>query len=101
MIDRKPIRVDRSGTKSFRAPEIYLHSPRQTTGNSFIKNGRGYCIYMLVAMDIWAVGVILLSFLANAFPIFNPKDDAGGIIELTKVFGSRKMREFANFYGKS
>ncbi|CAO3675789.1 unnamed protein product [Rhizopus stolonifer] len=81
---RKPIHVDRSGTKSFRAPEIYLHSPRQTT-----------------AMDIWAVGVILLSFLANTFPIFNPKDSAEGIIELTEIFGLRKMREFAKFYGRN
>ncbi|RCI07133.1 hypothetical protein CU098_003737, partial [Rhizopus stolonifer] len=82
---RKPIHVDRSGTKSFRAPEIYLHSPRQTT----------------VAMDIWAVGVILLSFLANVFPIFNPKDGAEGLIELTEVFGLKKMREFAKFYGRN
>ncbi|CEJ00859.1 hypothetical protein RMCBS344292_14904 [Rhizopus microsporus] len=29
---RKHIHVDRSGTRSFRAPEIYLHSMRQTTG---------------------------------------------------------------------
>ncbi|CEG75560.1 hypothetical protein RMATCC62417_10581 [Rhizopus microsporus] len=79
---RKHIHVDRSGTRSFRAPEIYLHSMRQTT-----------------AMDIWAVGVILLSFLTNVYPFFDPEDSAAGIVELISVFGTKKVHEFAKFYG--
>ncbi|KAG1170736.1 hypothetical protein G6F70_005186 [Rhizopus microsporus] len=81
---RKHIHVDRSGTRSFRAPEIYLHSMRQTT-----------------AMDIWAVGVILLSFLTNVYPFFDPEDSAAGIVELISVFGTKKVHEFAKFYGRN
>ncbi|CAO3695919.1 unnamed protein product [Rhizopus stolonifer] len=80
---RRPIQVDRSGTRSFRAPEIYLNSPRQTT-----------------AMDIWAVGVILLSFLTNIYPYFDAEDSAAGIVELMTTFGTKQVSSFANFYGK-
>ncbi|KAG1147639.1 hypothetical protein G6F37_003896 [Rhizopus arrhizus] len=81
---RKYISVDRSGTRSFRAPEIYLNSLRQTT-----------------AMDIWAVGVILLSFLTNVYPYFDPEDSAAGIVELMSTFGLKQVHSFAKFYGRN
>ncbi|KAI9266951.1 kinase-like domain-containing protein [Sporodiniella umbellata] len=81
---RKYISVDRSGTRSFRAPEIYLNSIRQTT-----------------AMDIWAVGVILISFLSNLYPYFDPEDSAAGIVELMTTFGVKQVHDFATFYGRN
>jgi cell division control protein 7 len=51
-------------------------------------------------MDIWAVGVILLSFLTNVYPFFDPEDSAAGIVELISVFGTKKVHEFAKFYGE-
>ncbi|RCH95462.1 hypothetical protein CU098_002208, partial [Rhizopus stolonifer] len=74
---RRPIQVDRSGTRSFRAPEIYLNSPRQTTG------------------------VILLSFLTNIYPYFDAEDSAAGIVELMTTFGTKQVNSFANFYDES
>lgn len=91
--------MDRSGTRSFRAPEIYLNSLRQTTGKQlYLKRCQG--IYELVAMDIWAVGVILLSFLTNVYPYFDPEDSAAGIVELMSTFGLKQMHSFAKFYGE-
>ncbi|KAI9272585.1 kinase-like domain-containing protein, partial [Sporodiniella umbellata] len=81
---RTPIQVDRSGTKAYRAPEIYLNSPRQTT-----------------AMDIWAVGVIMISFLTGIFPFFKPDDVADGILELMSLFGTEEVCKFGKFYGRN
>ncbi|CAO3564027.1 unnamed protein product [Mortierella alpina] len=48
---RPAIRVNRAGTRGFRAPEILFRHYRQT-----------------VAIDIWAVGVTMFSFLSGRFP---------------------------------
>lgn len=76
-------KADRSGTRGFRAPEIMLR----------------YC-YQTTAVDIWAVGVILLIILSGRYPFFEPEDDADGILELAHVFGLTKMKEFAAYYGR-
>lgn len=78
---RLPFQANRSGTKGFRAPEIMLKYANQTT-----------------AIDIWAVGVILLIILAGKYPFFNPDDDADGIIELAHLFGKKELTTFAEHY---
>ncbi|KAL7311495.1 Cell division control protein 7 [Mucor circinelloides] len=80
---RSPLQADRSGTKGFRAPEVMLRYRYQTS-----------------AIDIWAVGVILLTILSGRYPIFEPEDDANGIMELAHVFGIKKMKEFTEYYGR-
>ncbi|KAG1473966.1 hypothetical protein G6F56_000638 [Rhizopus delemar] len=52
-------------------------------------------------MDIWAVGVILLSFLTNIYPYFDAEDSAAGIVELMTTFGTKQVNSFANFYGRN
>lgn len=60
-----------------------------------------YCTeHIILAIDIWAVGVILLIILAGKYPFFNPDDDADGIIELAHLFGKKELTTFAEHYGK-
>ena len=75
----------RTGTKGFLAPEVIFHSNFQST-----------------QVDIWACGVILLSFLAKRFPIFNlnvfsqiNEDIIKEIEPLIIVFGREKIIEIA------
>ncbi|KAI8072115.1 kinase-like domain-containing protein [Thamnidium elegans] len=83
--DQRPhFHAIRSGTKGFRAPEVLLKYLNQTT-----------------AIDIWAVGVILLVILSGRYPFFNPEDDPDAIIELAHLFGMKKLKEFVEFYGRS
>ncbi|KAI9334637.1 kinase-like domain-containing protein [Pilaira anomala] len=74
----------RSGTKGFRAPEVVLKYLNQTT-----------------AIDIWAVGVILLTILTGRYPFFNPDNDSEVIMELAHLFGMKKLKEFMNYYHRS
>lgn len=83
MINRPSLQADRSGTKGFRAPEVMVRFKHQTT-----------------AVDMWAVGVILLVILSSRYPFFEPEDDADGILELGHIFGLQKMIEFSQFYGR-
>ena len=75
----------RTGTKGFLAPEIIFHSKFQCT-----------------KVDIWSAGVILLSFLAKRFPIFNlnifskiNEDCIKEIVPLVIVFGREKILDVA------
>jgi len=57
--------------------------------------------YQTSAIDIWAVGVILLTILSGQYPIFEPEDDANGVIELAHVFGMKQLKEFTEYYGRT
>ncbi|KAG0305154.1 hypothetical protein BGZ98_004538 [Dissophora globulifera] len=81
---RPVIRVNRAGTPGFRAPEILFRHVRQT-----------------VALDIWCVGVILLSFLTGRFPFFNSRDDVEGILEIAILFGSIEMKRAAAAFDRN
>ncbi|OBZ82246.1 Cell cycle serine/threonine-protein kinase hsk1 [Choanephora cucurbitarum] len=81
---RPALHADRSGTRGFRAPELLMRYKHQTT-----------------AVDIWAVGVILLIILSGQYPFFEPDDDADSIMELAHVFGMKKLKEFVEYYGRS
>ncbi|KAF9966381.1 hypothetical protein BGZ70_002505 [Mortierella alpina] len=81
---RPAIRVNRAGTRGFRAPEILFRHYRQT-----------------VAIDIWAVGVTMFSFLSGRFPFFHSNDDAGALLEIAVLFGYRDMRRAAARFNRT
>lgn len=75
-------RANRAGTRGFRAPEVLFKCTSQTT-----------------KIDIWAVGIILLSLLTRRFPFFNCMDDADALIELSTIFGRRAIQECSLLHG--
>lgn len=38
--------------------------------------------------------------LSGRYPFFEPEDDADGIMELSHLFGMKKLKEFTEYYGK-
>ncbi|KAF9135831.1 hypothetical protein BGW39_011420 [Mortierella sp. 14UC] len=83
--DTRPvIRVNRAGTRGFRAPEILFRHVEQT-----------------VALDIWSVGVILLCFLSGRFPFFHSDDDLEALLEIAVVFGQREMAAVAATFDRT
>lgn len=82
--DQRPSRrANRAGTRGFRAPEVLLKCTAQTT-----------------AIDMWSAGVILLTLLSRRFPFFHSQDDIDALLELTNIFGKRKMRETSLLHGQ-
>ena len=75
-------RANRAGTRGFRAPEVLLKCTAQTT-----------------KIDIWSVGVILLTILAQRFPFFNSADDVEAMIEIATIFGKKRMTSCATLHG--
>ncbi|KFY41264.1 hypothetical protein V495_05010 [Pseudogymnoascus sp. VKM F-4514 (FW-929)] len=81
--DTRPSRrANRAGTRGFRAPEVLFKCTAQTT-----------------KIDIWSVGVILLTILSRRFPFFNSADDVEAMIEIATIFGSRRMKQGALLHG--
>lgn len=82
--DQRPSRrANRAGTRGFRAPEVLLKCTAQTC-----------------KIDIWSVGVILLTFLTHRFPFFHSADDVDAFIELCTIFGKKRMRDAALLHGQ-
>ncbi|KAL9100936.1 MAG: hypothetical protein Q9163_003751 [Psora crenata] len=77
-------RANRAGTRGFRAPEVLFKCTAQTT-----------------KIDIWSVGVILLTILAQRFPFFNSADDADAMIEVATIFGRSRMKQCAMLHGST
>lgn len=81
--DTRPSRrANRAGTRGFRAPEVLFKCTEQTT-----------------KIDIWSAGVILLTVLSRRFPFFNSADDVEAMIEITTIFGIKKMRVAGQLHG--
>lgn len=81
--DQRPSRrANRAGTRGFRAPEVLLKCTAQTT-----------------KIDIWSVGVILLTILCQRFPFFNSADDTDALIEIASIFGQKRMKTCALLHG--
>ncbi|KAL8930298.1 MAG: hypothetical protein Q9172_000006 [Xanthocarpia lactea] len=81
--DQRPSRrANRAGTRGFRAPEVLLKCTAQTT-----------------KIDIWSVGVILLTILCQRFPFFNSADDVDALIEIASIFGQRRIKACAQLHG--
>lgn len=79
---RRVKRANRAGTRGFRAPEVLMKCGSQTT-----------------KIDIWSVGVILLSLLSRRFPIFQSSDDTDALLELCAIFGWKNVRRCAALHG--
>ncbi|KAJ5118544.1 hypothetical protein N7526_010181 [Penicillium atrosanguineum] len=76
-------RANRAGTRGFRAPEVLFKCTSQTT-----------------KIDMWSVGVILLTLLGRRFPFFNSADDIDAMIEMSSIFGTRRMKTAAAMHGQ-
>ncbi|BFZ56734.1 Cell division control protein 7 [Savitreella phatthalungensis] len=77
-------RANRAGTRGFRSPEVLFKCDNQTT-----------------AVDVWAAGVILLTFLSSKFPFFNAADDVEALVELCCIWGTTEMRNCAALHNVS
>ena len=75
------VMAERAGTRGFRAPEVLLCYAHQT------------CV-----VDMWAVGVILLSFLTHRYPFFSSPDDLTGLAEISVLTGTGERMQKALDY---
>ncbi|KAG0221263.1 hypothetical protein BGX31_010057, partial [Mortierella sp. GBA43] len=83
--DPRPVaRVNRAGTRGFRAPEILFRHIRQT-----------------VALDIWSVGAILIAFLTGRFPFFHSYDEPEAVLEMAVLFGQEQMMRVAATFDRT
>lgn len=73
----------RAGTPGFRAPEVLLKYPMQTS-----------------AIDIWASGIIMLCILSGTQPFFRSPDDCTALAEITSIFGTHRLQHCAQKLGK-
>ncbi|XP_076087662.1 cell division cycle 7-related protein kinase-like [Mytilus galloprovincialis] len=73
----------RAGTPGFRAPEVLIKCPHQTT-----------------AVDIWSAGVIFLCLLSGRYPFFRANDDMTALAQIISIFGSEDVKKSAVTYGK-
>ncbi|KAF9978397.1 hypothetical protein BGZ73_002576 [Actinomortierella ambigua] len=81
---RPMIKVNRAGTRGFRSPEILFRHVKQT-----------------VALDVWAAGAILISFLSGRFPFFHAIEDADALIELAVLYGNAEMKKVAATFNRT
>jgi cell division control protein 7 len=49
---------------------------------------------------MWSVGVILLTMLSRRFPFFHSADDIDALLEISTIFGRKKMKETALLHGQ-
>lgn len=55
---------------------------------------------MFVGVDMWSVGVILLSLLSGRYPFFRAADDLSTLAEITTLLGTTTVRRAAAKIGK-
>ena len=73
----------RAGTPGFRAPEVLLKYPHQTT-----------------AVDMWSAGVILLCILSGRYPFFKAHDDMSALAQIVSLMGSKATADAAKTFGE-
>lgn len=78
-LSRRESSAPKSGTPGYKAPEILLRYPYQTT-----------------AIDIWSAGVIFVSLLAGHSPFFHDVEDTVSLAEITSILGSQKVIQAAS-----
>lgn len=66
-----------------------------------LQNGIHQYITMFVAIDVWAVGIILMFFLSGKFPLFASNDDVEALMEIAAIIGRRAMEKSATLHSKS
>lgn len=77
-IIKKEVHASRAGTPGYRPPEVLLKNPEQTT-----------------AVDMWAIGVIMISILSACYPFFKGADDFTALAEMITVFGDEAIKKAA------
>ncbi|XP_032813933.1 cell division cycle 7-related protein kinase isoform X2 [Petromyzon marinus] len=80
---RSPQPSPRAGTPGFRAPEVLLKWPYQTT-----------------AIDIWSTGIIFLCLLSGRYPFFKTSDDLTALAQIIALRGSAEVAAAAKACGK-
>ncbi|ETN70716.1 hypothetical protein NECAME_14599 [Necator americanus] len=76
-----PIRhMNKAGTPGYRAPEVLLRFEEQTT-----------------AIDVFAAGVTMLSFLLKKHPVFRPANDVEALTQMATFLGSTSLVQVNNF----
>ncbi len=50
------------------------------------------CRHQTVAIDVWSVGVVLLSILTRRYPFFNAVDDFDALAELATLFTAQELQ---------
>ncbi|CAH8543801.1 unnamed protein product [Schistosoma rodhaini] len=75
--------VRRGGTLGFRPPEVMMRHIEQTT-----------------AVDIWAVGIIFISFLSGRYPFIKVDDDLDVLHAFTHLIGYERMQMGARSIGR-
>ncbi|KAF2876691.1 kinase-like domain-containing protein [Massariosphaeria phaeospora] len=80
---RSSRRANRAGTRGFRAPEVLIKCTQQNT-----------------SIDMWSAGVILLTLLTRRFPFFHSQDDIDALLEITTLFGRKRMKETSLLHGQ-
>jgi cell division control protein 7 len=75
--------ANRAGTPGFRAPEVLLKSPIQTT-----------------ALDVWSAGVILLCLLSRRYPFFRAQDDESAMAQIISLMGTSKCSTALASFGE-
>ena len=73
-LSRPDVNSPRSGTPGFKAPEVLLRYPYQST-----------------AVDIWSAGVIMICLLSGHSPIFRDTDDSTSLFEIITLLGSQRV----------
>ncbi|KAF8566549.1 hypothetical protein P879_08902 [Paragonimus westermani] len=73
----------RGGTLGFRPPEVMMRHVDQTT-----------------AVDVWAAGVIFLSFLSGRYPFIKVDDDLDVLHAFTHLVGFERMQACAKSLGR-
>ncbi|KAI8391682.1 kinase-like domain-containing protein [Radiomyces spectabilis] len=86
---RKPLRANRAGTRGYRAPEVLFRMMHQT-----------FLIYF-IAIDIWSVGVLMLSLFTGRYPFFLAHDDSDALVEIATLFGLAEMKACANSHRRT
>lgn len=78
-LHRRELNAPKSGTPGYKAPEILLRYPYQTT-----------------AIDIWSAGVIFACLLAGHSPFFRDVEDNVSLQEIITILGSQKVIQAAS-----
>lgn len=80
---------NRTGTKGYMPPETIFNAPNQNS-----------------AVDIWAIGVIMLSFLMKRHPIISLNNTSkvknftiANLIPLSLIFGAQEIKSIAHDHG--
>lgn len=73
----------RSGTSGYRAPEILMKYENQGP-----------------EIDVWSVGVILLTLLSGRYPFFKAKDDLNALEQIIQIFGIDAIKTAGSDIGK-